>query len=383
MSRDIFTDPALDRPSSAPYVYQPGEHAASIFRAKNGGSSSILVPMRPEMQSLMNTIWAEEDDERARKEAEMDTPENRQKAAEAAAAERERKKIRFLTRAPPRFMEEGWRHIKGEMVDEEIRVYTKNDDRRRFWGIKPAGMGMDDFWELNDPEVGRYDDRLAETWVNALVLPPVTAYDENMPVIWAGRGLNPDLPPPEQSVPKPTPPTKATVKSRKNQKLPTVNPTHRVTKSTTDSPKVNQRTRKSLASKVDAGHPGLADQTRELRAGARARADTTPKRARGRPATKAKPDVQDKISSTPKRPRGRPPAKSKPAVKEKDATRPRGRPRTKKKPTETPSNQKKKTPTVKGNARAKKSSRNETRLSAPSTHKMRTRGEGPAELLQL
>ena len=380
MSRDIFTDPALDPPSSASYVYQPGEHAASIIRAKNG-TSSTLVPMGPGMQSLMDRIWAEEDAEKARKEAEMDTPENRQKVAEAEAAERERKKIRFITRAPPRFMEEGWKHIRGEWVDEEIRVYTKNDDRRRFWGIKPAGMGMDDFWELNDPEVGRYDDRLAETWVNALVRPPVTDYDANMPVIWAGRGVNPDLPSADPSTPKPTAPTKPIVMPRKKEKLPTVNPTHRVTKSTTESPKVNQRTRKSLASKVDAGYSGLADQTREKSAGARA--DTTPKRARGRPATKAKPYVQDKISSTPKRPRGRPPAKSKPAVKEKDVIRPRGRPRTKEKPTETPSKQQKKTPAIAGNARVMKSSQKRTRPSAPSTHKMRTRGEGAAELLQL
>ena len=381
MSRDIFTDPALDRPSSAPYVYQPGEHAASIIRAKNGESSSILGPMRPEMQSLMNKIWAEEDDERARKEAEMDTPENRQKAAEAEAAEKERRKMRFITRTPPRFMEEGWKHIRGEWVDEEIRVYTKNDDRRRFWGIKPAGMGMTDFWEQNDPDVSRFYDELAETWINALVPPPVTAYDENMPVIWAGRGLNPDLPPTEPTVPNPAPPTKATVKSRKSQKLPTVNPTHRVTKSTTGSPKVNQRTSKSLTSAIDAGHSGLADQTREVTADARA--DTTPKRARGRPATKAQPDVQDKISSTPKRPRGRPSAKSKPAVNEKDVKRPRGRPPAKEKPIETPSKQKKKTSAVKGNARVTKSSPKRTRSSAPSTHKMRTRGEGAAELLQL
>ena len=380
MSRDLFTDPAFMRPSTAPHVYQPGELAASFTRAKNGGSST-LVPMDPAMQGLMDRIWAEEDEEKARKEAEMDTPENRQKAAEAEAAERERKKFNFhVIRAPPRFMWEGWRHIRGEMLDEEIRVYTVNNDRRRFWGIKPVGMGMDEFWEQNDPEVGRYDDISAETWADPLMPPPVTAYDANMPVIWAGQGLNPDLPPKEPPIPKETPPTKATTKPKKTRKPSAENPTHRVTKSAMNSPKVNQRTRKSLASKIDAGHSGLADQTREVTPGARP--DTTPKRARGRPATKGKFDVQDTIISALKRPRGRPSAKSKQAVNRQDVKRPRGRPPAKEKAIETPLKQKK-TPAVKGNARVTKSSQKRTPPSAPSTHKMRTRGEGPAELLQL
>ena len=377
MSNDIFTDPALNRPSSVHLGY----FVSSIAKARNE-TSSITGPADPEMQKVMDAINAQRDSKKALKEAEMDTPENRQKAAEAEAAERERRKIRFhITRAPPRHMEEGWKHIRGQWVDEEIRIYTRNDDRRRFWGIKPAGMGMDDFWEQNDPEVDRYMDELAETWINALVPPPVTACDANMPTIWAGRGPNPDLPPIEPPRPKPTPTAKATAKPEKTQKPPTVKPTHRISKSTANPPKDNQRTRKSLASKIDAGQSGLADQTREVTAGARA--DTTPKRARGRPATKAKPDAQDKISSTPKRPRGRPPAKSKPAGKENDVIRPRGRPRTKEKPNETPSNQKKKTPAVKGNARVAKSTQKRTRPSVPSTHKMRTRGEGPAEFLQL
>ena len=376
MSADIFTDPALNRPNSV----HPDPFAGSIVRSRNE-NSTIWAPPPPEVQSVMNRIWAEENVERARKEAEMDTPENRQKAAEAEAAERERKKIRFLTRAPPRFMEEGWKHIRGECVDEEIRIYTKNHDRRRFWGIKPAGIGMDEFWEQNDPEVGRYEDELAETWVNALVPPPVTGYDANMPVIWAGRGPNPDLPPTEPPIPILTPPAKATAKPKKIQKPPTVKPTNRVTKSTTNPSKVNQRTRKSLASKIDPGHSGPADQTREVTAGARV--DTTPKRARGRPATKAEVDLQDTIISTPKRPRGRPPAKSKPAVDKNDVKRPRGRPPTQAKPVETPSKQGKKTPAVKGNPRIAKPSQKRMRPSAPSTHKMRTRGEGPAELLQL
>lgn len=366
-------NPALGRPDSA----RPDPFAGSIARSKNEASST-LVPMPPMMQRLVDRRNAEKEVERARKEAEMNTPENRQKAAEAEDAERKRKKFNFhYERGFPRFIAEGWKQLSGDFLDEEIRVYTVGDDGRKFWGIKPAGTAMDDFWEHNDPEVSRYHDRTAETWVNALIRPPATYLQD----IWAGKGLNPDVAPTEPPIPKLTPPTKATVKARKNQKLPTVNPTHRVTKSTTNLPKVNQRTRKSLASKVDAGHSGLADQTREVVAGARV--DTTPKRARGRPATKAKSDVQDEIPSTPKRPRGRPPAKNKPAVNRKDVKRPRGRPPAKEKLIETTPKQNKKTPAVKGNARVTKSSQKRARPSAPSTHKMRTRGEGPAEFLQL
>ena len=372
MSGDIFMIPNPNRPNSA----RPDPFAGSIARSKNE-LSSTLVPMPPVMQRLVDKRNVEKDVERARKEAEMDTPENRQKAAEAESAERKRKKFNFHhERGFPRFIAEGWKQISGDFLDEEIRVYTVGDDGRKFWGIKPAGMAMDEFWEHNDPEVSRYHDRTAETWVNTLIRPPATYLRD----IWAGKGLNPDAAPTEPPIPKPTPPTKATANPARTQKSPTVNRTHRVTKSTMNPPKVNQKTRKSLASKIDAGHSGLADQTREVTAGARV--DRTPKRARGRPATKAKSDVEDTILSTPKRPRGRPPAKSKPAVNKNDVKRPRGRPPTKEKPSETPVKQKK-TPAVKGNARVAKSSQKRTRPSAPSTHKMRTRGEGPAELLQL
>ena len=382
MSEDLFTDPAFNRHKTAPHVYQPGELAASFIRANNGESSSILVPMRPEMQRIVDRINAEKDVERARNEAEMDTPENRQKTAEAQVAERRRRLIDFhASRAIPRFVEEGWKHLRGDHSDEEIRVYTNSNERRRFWGIKPAGIDMHDFWDQVDPEVNRYEDMVALTWDNPRIPPPVTAFDANKPVIWAGLGLNPDLPPTEPPIPKPTPPAKATAKPRKDQKSPSVSPAHRVTKSMMNPPKVNQRTRKSLASKIDAGHSKLTDQTREVTAGARA--DTTPKRARGRPATKAKLDVQDTIISTPKRPRGRPSAKSKRAVNKNDVKRPRGRPPAKEKSIETPLKQKNKTPAVKGNARVTKPSQKRTRPSAPSTHNMRTRGEGPAELLQL
>ena len=373
MSGGIFINPDINRPINA----RPDPFAGSIARSKNENSPN-LVPMPPVMQRLVDRRSAEKDLERARKEAEMDTPENRQKAAEEEAAERKRKKFNFhYERGFPRFIAEGWKQISGDFLDEEIRVYTVGDDGRKFWGIKPAGIAMDDFWEHNDPEVSRYHDRTAETWVNALIRPPATYLRD----VWAGKGLNPDVAPTEHPIPNPTPPSKATAKPEKTQKPLTARPAHRVTKSTINPPKVNQRTRKSLASKIDAGHSGLVDQTREVTAGARL--DTTPKRARGRPATKAISSVQDVIISTPKRPRGRPPAKNKPAVNRNHVKRPRGRPPAKAKLIETAVKQKKKTPAVKGNARVTKSSQKRTRPSAPSTHKMRTRGEGPAELLQL
>lgn len=401
MRGDIFTDSAGSPPSRTNYGFAGG----SI----NGGSSN-LVPRDPEMQRFLDAMNAESDTERARKEVEMNTPRNRQKAYEAEVAERERKRIDFhFNRAMPGSMEEGWRHILGEMADEEIRVYTTDYERRRFWGIKPAGMGMYDFWEQNDPEVGRFDDNIAMTWKDPLIPPPVTTYDENNPVIWAGQGLNPDSTPPRTSIAKAPPPNEAVAKPRSRQKTPGVNPTHRVRKSTAVSPKVNKSTRKSLADKIDTGHPGLEDQVREV--GVTARASGRPtrnetavtasgaqqetawedprsahsRRPRGRPAAKAKPAAKDETSSASKRPRGRPAANTKPATKDEDelpSKRPRGRPPVKAKPAKK-SPEQKKTPTVKENARATKALQRERRPSARSTHKMRTRGEGPAELLQL
>ena len=175
------------------------------------GSSSNAVPMNPTMQRIAAQ-------QRAQREAEMNTPENRQKAAEAEVAERARKKHDFhFIRALPQHVKEGWKHIQGDFADEEIRVYTTDYERRRFWGIKPAGIGMLEFWELNDPEIARYDDNIAVTWADPLVPPPVTEFDEDIPVIWAGRGVNPDSTPPEPLVPEAPPPTKA-AKSRKRQK---------------------------------------------------------------------------------------------------------------------------------------------------------------------
>ncbi|KAF6226100.1 hypothetical protein HO133_008965 [Letharia lupina] len=405
MSRDIFTDFVGSPPSRVSYGFVEGFPS----RAQNEGSTR-LVPRDPDMQRLVDAMNAERDAERARKEVEMNTPENRQKAAEAEMAERERKRINFhFGRAMPMFINEGWKHIGGDLADEEIRVYTTDYERRRFWGIKPAGMWMYDFWEQNDPEVSRYDDFIAITWANPLIPPPVTTYDENNSDVWAGPGPNPELTPPEPPVAKALPPAEAATKPRRRQQTPDVNPSRRVKKSTTVPPKVNKSTRKSLADKVHARQPGFGDQVREV--GVTARASGRPtrneaavtasgaqqetaredrhsahsRRPRGRPAAKANPAAKDETSLASKRPRGRPAANTKPATKDEDelpSKRPRGRPPAKAKPAKK-SPEQKKTPAVKGNARVTKASQRERRPSARSTHKMRTRGEGPAELLQL
>ena len=246
MSGDLFTDPALAPSRRINY----GFAGSSLGGAQYGGSIT-LVPRDPEMQRLVDAMNAEEDAERVRKEIEMDTPENCQKAAEAELAERERKRINFhFCRAMSTHITEGWKQIMDDRKDEEIRVYTTDYSQLRFWGIKPAGVGMYDFWEQNDPEISRYDDNIAMTWANPLVPPPITAYDENIPVIWAGQGSNPDVVAPELPAAEVPPPAKAAAKPRRRQKPAEVHSTHRVRKSTTESPKGNKNTRKSLADKM-------------------------------------------------------------------------------------------------------------------------------------
>lgn len=398
MSEDIFKNAAGALSSRVHYGFAGG--------SVDGGDPTNRVPRDPEMQRIADAINAERDAERARQEVEMDTPENRQKASEAKETERERRKINFhFGRAMSSHIREGWRQIGEELTDEEIRVYTTDYSRRRFWGIKPAGMGMYDFWERNDPEVERYDDNIAMTWAHPLIPPPVTAADENIAVIWAGRGLNPDVTPTEPLVAEVPPPTEATTKPKRHQKTPDVDSTHRVRKSTTKSRTANKNNRKSLADKIDAGHPGpqnpLRDMTETIHAGERTtrnrvapeRSDAqqksatedensaTSKRSGGRPAVIAQPAANSE-TSTLKRPRGRPAASTRQTTKDQDELppkRPRGRPPAKGKPPKQD-----KTPAVKGNARVTKSSQAKRhRPVAPSTHKMRTRGEGPAELLQL
>ena len=423
MSRDVFKE---DFATSSLTRTQYG-FAGGLDGAQSGGSSS-RVPRDADMQRIADAIIAEQDAERARKEIEMDTPENRQKAAEAKVAERERKKYNFhFCRDIPFHMEEGWKHLLDESADEDIRVYTTDNDRLRFWGIKPAGMGVFDFWEQNDPEVSRWSDNYAMTWANPLVPPPVTTSHEKNPVIWAGRGLDPDVAPPELHVADAPPPAKAGAESSRRKKTPDINATHRVRKSTTKSPEAKKTTRKSLADKLDSGHPGLKDQVRDTvektlagkrstrkrtmaqRSDAQQKSTTddehsaASKRPKGRPAINARPAENVEIS-TPRRPRGRPAASTKSVTKDQDELptkrprgrpsastrtitdnqdklppkRPRGRPPAKGKPPK-----QKRTPAVQGNARVTKPSQANRRPLAPSTHKMRTRGEGSAELLQL
>ncbi len=377
MSRDIFANAAgVPLTSRATFGFAGG----SLSGAQNEDSSN-LVPRNPEMQRIVDAVNAERDIERARMEVEMNKPKNRQKALEAEMAERELKRMNFhFGRAMSNRIPAGWKEIIGEFTDEAIRVYTTDYKRRKFWGIKPAGMGMYDFWEQNDPEVGRYDDSIAITWARPLIPPPLTAHDENNPVIWAGKGLNPDLQPPELAVARAPPSTKAARKPRKRQKTPEVNSTHRVRKLAPEPSKVDKNTRKSLAQQVDAGNASLEDQVREVPKAAHANDRST----RNKTATVAsnaqqKSATEDQGSALLKRPRGGPPAQTKSAAN--DTKRPRGRPPGKRKLAEKLPKQKK-TPAVKGNARITKPSKAEQRA-APSTHKMRTRGKGSAEFLQL
>ena len=398
MSKDIFANPASSQPDRVHYGFAGGpvDRAGSVH----------LIPRDPETQEFVDRINAERDAEIARKAVEMDTPENRQKAIEAEYAERERRRIDFhFCRALPSFVDEGWKHINGELADDEVRVYTTDYRTRRFWGIKPTGMGMNDFWIENDPEVGRYDDNIAITWGNPLIPPPVTALDEINPDIWAGPGLNPDLTPQEPPLTKAPPAKKAAAKRGVRQKTPDINPTHRVKKAVTKSAKSNRTSRKSLAEEDDARDTRREDNTQEVTASAstsgkesrrktrdpvsstqdpKAIADEDPatsKRPRGRPAVNAKPPARNDITPQPKRPRGRPAVNPNPPAKD-DITpqpkRPRGRPPAKGKPSK-----QNKSPAVKGNARVSKPAQKERRPLASSIHKMRTRRKGPAESLQL
>lgn len=296
----------------------------------------------PTLKRMLVELNADKEAKRLREEAEKDTPEGRKKAAEAAEAELTERRRGWGTRVVAAPLD-GFVGIHDSAKDSELRIYTRTYDlKHKFWGVKPAGMTIWDFWDIHDPEVKRYYDANQET---------------------------PASPEPSKVAPPPTSSpqrTKLLAKSRRRQKSSDINPTNRVTKSTT--PKVINSTRKSLAHKIDAGDSALEDQVRDVEGAVRARGRPT----RNKPAetgpgvqqksAKANPTVQDKISPQPKRPRGRPP--------------------TKEKSTGRPSNQRK-IPAVKGDARVTKSSQKQSRPSAPSTHKMRTRRSGPAESLQL
>ena len=341
--------------------------------------------------SISRQAWlanVEDGVDRARTQLETDTPENRQKTAEDRAAERERKKFAFDTRALPRYVMEGWTRFGGGQVDEEVKVYTRTKDwRHRFWGIKPIGMTLEEFWERHDPDVLRFHDSHQEC--------PLDPENPSGPLI--GEPVK-DLPSTAEAV----------AKSRRRQKTPELNAIHKVRKPKGPSRKTNKKsTRKSLAEETAAGSSRLGDQSPEEPDTApitdspsrnekalppptpqhepapkdqdQDQLQATSKRPRRHPAHTADPAPATYTSQAPKRPRGRP-RKAHPATKKKDAStpkRPRGRPPGKGKPTAA----------VQGNARVTKPSASENqkgrRALAPSTHVMRTRGKGAAESLQL
>ena len=299
-------------------------------------------PWNPEMAKSMAATIAHIEAQRLEKEAEMNTSEGRKKAAKAAEAELLRKRHAWEARAWALPLD-GFIGIQDSAKNKELQIYTRTYDKKhKFWGVKPVGMTIWDFWNIHDPEVKRYHDANQETPASpepSTVAPPPTNAPQR---------------------------TKSPPKSRRGQRSSNINSTHRVTKSTT--PKVNNSNRKSLAHKIDVGDSGLEDQVRDVKGAVRTRSRPTRDKAavtvsgvQHKPA-KAKPTVQGNTSSQPKRPRGRPPTKDKSTRK---------------------SSNQKKTPAVKGNARVTKSSQKDSRPSAPSTHKMRTRRAGPAESLQL
>lgn len=389
MSRDIFTDFTI----SAQRAVHDGIPDGSLSRARDHASSSNPFPRSSDTQKFVDAMEAN------------NMLENREKAIEAEMAERERKRMDFhFNRAIPRCIEEGWKLLREELTDEEIRVYTIDNERRRFWGIKPAGIGTYEFWEQIDPEVRRYNDKFAMTWADPLIRPPFNTWEGDTPVFWAGQGINPDAQVPEPDIAQEPPPTRA-AKPRRRPKTPEVKSTHRVRKSKAPSPEVNRKsTRKPLAGKAPAEHSRPEDQLLQEQnvppATDSPSQDKTsippphPKHKRttktkdpaplkstqSRPSRKATaapaPDPATSSPQPPKRPRGRP-AKAQPATKDKAPSSPkrsRGRPPGKGK-----------SAAVQGNARVTKASSQQKggRALAPSTHVMRTRGKGTAELVEL
>lgn len=295
----------------------------------------------------------------ARRLRELNTPEGRKKAAEKAEAELAERRRSWEARCWALPLH-GFKGIQDSAEDKEIKVYTRGyDHKHKFWGIKPVGMTIWEFWDIHDPEVNRYYDANQETpgSPEATATPPLTDSPQR---------------------------TNTTMKQRKRQNSSDINPTNRVRK-TTLSPKVNKNSRKSLAAKLDSGHSGLEHQMREVPTAVHASGRTTRKMLADTASSTQQQATTNEGSAPSKLPQRRPTSKAKGAAKD-DALlskRSRGRPPTKRKLTGGAPNENK-TPAVKGNTRVTKSQQTERRRpSAPSTHKMRTRGKGPAEPLQL
>ena len=298
-------------------------------------------PLSPGMAKSMAAAIAHIDGQNQAREAEMNTPEGRKQAAEAAEAELLRKRHRWETRACALPLD-GFKGISDSAEDRELEIYTRTYDfEHKFWGIKPVGMTIWDFWNLHDPEVTRYHDANQETPATpepATATPPLNVQPQR---------------------------NKSNAKPRNRQKSSYTNSTHRVKKST--MPKVNKDIRKSLVDMIDAKNSGLEDQMRVMKGEVRARGRPT----RNKTAVAVLPAEEKTVNRKPSVRHDVPP----------QTKRPRGRPPVNAKKTESRSSQKS-TPVVQGKARIAKP-RKDPRPLAPSTHAMRTRRAGPAEPLQL
>lgn len=269
----------------------------------------------------------------------------------------------------------------------DIRVYTRlKNGQYKYWGIKDDdNMTIEEFWTKNDPENTRDHDTTQGALVD--LVPAHTEIRSNSS----------------------SPRIEAAPVSRNSQKAPEVNPKHRVRKPTTVKSPANKSTRKSLASKIYAKHPGLAEQVRDI-------SESTPRgrRSAAHPAAVERSDGQakepekksDATEKTPAQPprkqgrRGRPRTVQPVAVESvrpeavdqrtsepDDAVplfppkRKRGRPATK--DSSTKSSRKQKRPAAENKATITKPKQKKERSSAPSSHKMYTRARGGVDHLQL
>ena len=300
-------------------------------------------PWSPEMARSMAATIAQIEAQELKRKAEMETPEGRRKAAKGAEADRAEKRRRWGSRVCASPLH-GFIGIfdYDSAKDKELQIYTRTYDlKHKFWGIKPAGMTVWDFWDIHDPEVTRYHHANHEIPANTEKSVPPTD------LIQHGN---------------------SNAKSRKRQSV-NIDLKHKVSKLAKSQTKSNKNRKTSSAHKVDSRVSVLGNiRTDEIKREAGASSKSTRNKmaitASGseQDSRQAKPTGQGNIiSPQPKKGRGHPPAKEK-STKRK-------------------SNQEK-TSVVKGNARVTKSSRKGARpLSAPSTHQMRTRRAGPVESL--
>ena len=309
------------------------ERALDSAPSTFGGSANpnvTITPWSPETARFEESTGSHKHWEahRIRTEAEMNTPEGRKKASEMKRAEIREKEMNWAFRVVLD-RKNGWKPIWGSAKDEELRIYTLLDTgEHRFWGIKPIGMTIHQFWHKYDPEVKRYHDRTQETPVNP-----------DAPV---GRLIGE---PPKSLTTKET-----TAKPVKRQKTPDSNSTHRVRKSTAPSrtPGMNRPKR---ANTVSASQQKQATEY-----------EGSAKYPGERPASKAKAATKD-VTMPPKHPRGRLPVEKKPTGRLP---------------------KQKKMPAVKGNAGVQKPRKaDRPRPLVLSIHKMRTRQDGPAQFLRL